>query len=84
MTHVLSMIGRHELVARGHGRPASDSWLGRLVQRLQDAATRRRLYRETVNELAALSDRELDDIGIVRCDIGLIARQSVERVHEPR
>lgn len=33
-------------------------------------------YRATLNELSALSDRELDDIGIVRVDIPLIARQS--------
>ena len=31
-------------------------------------------YRETVRELSKLSDRELDDLGIVRHDIANIAR----------
>jgi uncharacterized protein YjiS (DUF1127 family) len=31
-------------------------------------------YRETVRELSKLSDRELDDLGIVRNDITNIAR----------
>lgn len=31
-------------------------------------------YRETVRELSKLSDRELDDLGIVRNDIMNIAR----------
>jgi uncharacterized protein YjiS (DUF1127 family) len=32
-------------------------------------------YRETVRELAQLSDRELDDLGISRFQIDSIARQ---------
>ena len=35
-----------------------------------------RLYRETVRELAQLSDRELADLGIVRYDIDRVARQA--------
>ena len=31
-------------------------------------------YRETVRELSKLSDRELDDLGIVRSDIANIAQ----------
>ncbi len=31
-------------------------------------------YRETVRELSKLTDRELDDLGIVRNDIASIAR----------
>ena len=31
-------------------------------------------YRETVRELSQLSDRELDDLGIVRANISDIAR----------
>jgi uncharacterized protein YjiS (DUF1127 family) len=37
---------------------------------------RRRLYRETVNQLAALSTRELDDLGISRSEIKSVARDS--------
>jgi uncharacterized protein YjiS (DUF1127 family) len=33
-------------------------------------------YRKTANELSHLSNRELDDLGIVRNDIDYIARNS--------
>ncbi len=33
-------------------------------------------YRRTVGELSRLSARELDDLGIGRCDIEYIARQA--------
>jgi uncharacterized protein YjiS (DUF1127 family) len=33
-------------------------------------------YRQVIRELMQLSDRELDDIGVARDDIGAIARQS--------
>ena len=35
-----------------------------------------RNYRRTVNELNALSNRELDDLGIVRGDIPMVARHT--------
>jgi len=35
-----------------------------------------RLYRQTVRELQAMTDHELNDIGISRCDIESIARES--------
>lgn len=35
-----------------------------------------RNYRRTVNELGALSNRELDDLGITRADIPYIARRA--------
>jgi uncharacterized protein YjiS (DUF1127 family) len=34
-------------------------------------------YREVVRELSQMTDNELSDIGISRCDIGHVARQSV-------
>ncbi len=34
-----------------------------------------RAYRRTVNELSALSNRELDDLGITRFDIARVARK---------
>lgn len=34
------------------------------------------LYRETVRELALLSDRELSDLGLARFDIARVARQA--------
>ena len=36
-----------------------------------------RRYREAIRELSQMSDSELSDIGISRCDIGYVARQSV-------
>jgi uncharacterized protein YjiS (DUF1127 family) len=36
-----------------------------------------RRYRETVNELSRLSNRELNDLGISRSDIYSVARKSI-------
>ncbi len=36
-----------------------------------------RRYRDTVNELSRLSNRELNDLGISRVDIPFVARRSV-------
>ncbi len=35
-----------------------------------------RRYRDTVNELSRLSNRELNDLGIVRGDIPYVARRT--------
>jgi uncharacterized protein YjiS (DUF1127 family) len=37
-----------------------------------------RRYRQAVRELSALTDRELVDIGIHRCDIHSIAHEAAE------
>lgn len=54
------------------------------AQRINDAVSRLanryanyRLYRRTYEELASLSNAELDDLGISRYDIDRIARDSV-------
>lgn len=36
-------------------------------------------YNNTVRELSRLTSRELDDLGIARCDIYNVARQSVHK-----
>lgn len=36
-----------------------------------------RRYRETVNELSRLSNRELSDLGMSRGDISFVARKSI-------
>ena len=36
-----------------------------------------RRYRQALRELSQMGDHELSDIGISRCDIGSIARESV-------
>ena len=38
---------------------------------------RYRAYRNTVSELSALADRDLADLGVSRCDIPRLARDSV-------
>ncbi|PPB81118.1 uncharacterized protein YjiS (DUF1127 family) [Albidovulum inexpectatum] len=44
-----------------------------LVSNLRDAHRRYKMYRQTVRELSALSDRELNDLGISRSSIRSIA-----------
>ncbi|PLS23482.1 DUF1127 domain-containing protein [Neptunicoccus cionae] len=41
------------------------------------AAVQMRQYRATVTQLSALSTRELDDLGIARCEIKYVARTAV-------
>ena len=59
----------------------STETLGRRIRSITADIARhyaqRRLYRQTVQELAALSPRELDDLGLSRSDITRVARQSV-------
>lgn len=43
---------------------------------LRTAMQRRRVYAQTVNELKALSDRDLSDLGIHRSMIRVIAREA--------
>ena len=43
---------------------------------LMNRYRRWRRYRETVRELQGLSSRELIDLGIVRTDIGRLAREA--------
>lgn len=53
----------------GHG-----GLLGGLVARVAAWIDGQRRYRRTVGELSQLTDRELDDIGLCRADIDLVAR----------
>jgi uncharacterized protein YjiS (DUF1127 family) len=57
-------------------RTSGDSLLHRAVAWVAE----RRRYRRTLNELLALSDRELDDIGIGRGEIEAVARRSARVV----
>ena len=41
------------------------------------AFERYKAYRRTVSELEACSDRDLTDLGIYRCDIRRLARESI-------
>ena len=46
-----------------------------LIQRIKTARARAAEYERTYTELQRLSDRELNDVGIRRCDIADIARE---------
>ncbi|CAD0185827.1 hypothetical protein RUESEDTHA_02727 [Ruegeria sp. THAF57] len=48
-----------------------------LVARIKEAYTLRAEYNRTYSELQSLSDRELNDIGVRRCDIRDIAQKHV-------
>lgn len=50
--------------------------LGAIAADISERFARRRLYNRTYRELAALSGRELEDLGIHRSQIGQIAYQA--------
>jgi uncharacterized protein YjiS (DUF1127 family) len=52
-------------------------WIETLFDSLRQRRENYLRYRQTADELHALSDRELADIGIARCDIPTVARQSI-------
>lgn len=51
--------------------------ISRLAGALPAAYRRYAEYRRTVDALTAMSDRELDDLGLVRADIRDVARKAV-------
>ncbi|WP_170347640.1 MULTISPECIES: DUF1127 domain-containing protein [Ruegeria] len=48
-----------------------------MIERIKTARARAAEYQRTYSELQRLSNRELDDIGIRRCDIADIAHKHV-------
>lgn len=63
---------------RGESRDASR--FGQLFASLRRQLAVHRVYKQTYEELMTLTDRELDDIGIARCDIRMIARETAREV----
>jgi uncharacterized protein YjiS (DUF1127 family) len=47
-----------------------------LVKVIGQSMQRRRVYLQTLNELNALSDRDLSDLGLARSDIPYVAREA--------
>ena len=47
-----------------------------VVARVKADLARRAVYNQTVRELAALSDRELSDLGLARTDIRSVAHEA--------
>lgn len=60
----------HAIHAPALARPAHHGFFGRIV----DAVVSWNNARVTRDALARLSDRELNDIGLSRCDIDSVAR----------
>lgn len=59
-------------------RPATfSSATPTFLRRFAEMRAQRRAYQQTRHELQWLSDRELSDLGIARCDIDRIAREAV-------
>ncbi|WP_170526380.1 DUF1127 domain-containing protein [Ruegeria arenilitoris] len=58
-----------------HGGFNLTARIANLIQRVKENRARASEYTRTYTELQRLSDRELNDIGIRRCDIADIARE---------
>jgi uncharacterized protein YjiS (DUF1127 family) len=52
---------------------------GDFVQRVREARKARAVYNQTFEQLSALSDRDLADLGIARISIGDVAREAARR-----
>ena len=61
---------------RGESRDTSR--FGQLIAALRRQLAVHRVYKQTYEELMTLTDRELDDIGIARCDIRTMARETAK------
>ncbi|WP_424831551.1 DUF1127 domain-containing protein [Ruegeria sp.] len=57
-----------------HGGFNLTARIANLIERVKENRARAAEYNRTYGELQRLSNRELDDIGIRRCDIADIAR----------
>ena len=57
-------------------KPAAFGGIFAVLNKLTEAMQRRRVYRTTVNELSALSDRDLSDLGISRASIRRLAQDA--------
>lgn len=55
---------------------------GQCRKALHEWTERRKIYRQTLFELSVCTDRQLKDLGIVRCDIGRIAHEAMQKAKE--
>ncbi len=67
----------YEMMGHAAAANSADSHGTGIVGRLVSWFSRERQYRATYNELSALTDRDLADIGVSRSDIVSIARRCV-------
>lgn len=64
---------------RGH-TVAPLAWLSAIVDTVKLELLRRRVYRETYNELAMLTERELADVGLSALMIRDVAHEAARKV----
>jgi uncharacterized protein YjiS (DUF1127 family) len=69
---------------RRHGTSTLLAWFEETKHKLADSLQWYRHYRDSAKELERLTDRELDDIGISRYDIPMVAAQSATEKLERR
>ncbi|MGR3758694.1 DUF1127 domain-containing protein [Roseobacteraceae bacterium NS-SX3] len=62
----------HITAHKAHLPSAPFSWVGTLIEKFK----RHRMYRETFNELSALTNRELADLGLNRSMLKRVAYQA--------
>jgi uncharacterized protein YjiS (DUF1127 family) len=70
----MAFVSNTGVPSLGLGQRVSD-----FVQRLRQAAKARAVYTQTYEELSALTDRDLADLGISRLSIGDVAREASRR-----
>ncbi len=52
------------------------AFLRSILERVAEKWAQNKVYRETLNELRALSDRDLSDLGLSRANIRYVAREA--------
>ena len=57
-------------------KPAVFGGIFAALNKMTEAVQRRRVYRTTMNELSALSDRDLSDLGLSRASIRRLAQDA--------
>jgi uncharacterized protein YjiS (DUF1127 family) len=72
----MQYVTAHGTMERNAGRAGFTGWAAELVQRLRQRIEEHARYTQTRDELLALSDRELHDIGLNRVEVETIARRS--------
>ncbi len=59
--------------------PLETGWIAELLDAARQRRERNRIYSETLAELASMSDRELEDVGLSRLMIRDVARDAARR-----
>ncbi len=70
------MVVLHDIHSGSQARPGLFARITEIVARVQQAHARRVIYRQTLRELEALSNRDLADLGLSRSMIRQVAREA--------